>query len=141
MGEADPAEPNWQQSFNGSDYDRLLEIEQQCDSWGLFWAQTAVGSESWEVRNGEWPTQNVSLTFPLQPSCRDPYFRRRCGYCALNTLRSAEYGSKYPGWDVLTKITCLIGTSMPSTLIRKPEVFFFERVMRFVYKSYSCLSM
>lgn len=61
MGEADPAEPDWQQSFYGENYDRLLEIKNKVDPSGLFWAQTAVGSEGWAVKNGGWPTQNVSL--------------------------------------------------------------------------------
>jgi FAD/FMN-containing dehydrogenase len=60
MGEADPEEPNWQTAFYGEKYERLLEIKNRVDPWGLFWAQTAVGSEGWEVRNGGWPTQNVS---------------------------------------------------------------------------------
>ncbi|KAK3939191.1 6-hydroxy-D-nicotine oxidase [Diplogelasinospora grovesii] len=51
MNEGDPAEPNWQQAFFGEDnYDTLLGIKQDRDPWGLFWAQTTVGSEAWEVR-------------------------------------------------------------------------------------------
>lgn len=65
MGEADPAEPDWQQSFYGDNYERLLEIKQKWDRWDLFWAQTAVGSEGWEVRNNGWPTQNVSWVYML----------------------------------------------------------------------------
>lgn len=63
MGEADPAEPDWQTAFYGENYPRLLSIKQKWDPWGLFWAQTAVGSEGWEVQTPfpkEVPTQNVS---------------------------------------------------------------------------------
>jgi len=50
LNEGDPAEPNWQQSFFGDLYPRLLRIKQKRDPWGLFWAPTTVGSEGWEVR-------------------------------------------------------------------------------------------
>ncbi|KAI1493810.1 hypothetical protein F5X96DRAFT_686316 [Biscogniauxia mediterranea] len=50
MNEGDPGEPNWQQAFFGSNYDRLLEIKQRWDPWGLFWAPTTVDSEGWAVR-------------------------------------------------------------------------------------------
>jgi Berberine and berberine like len=63
MGEADPSEPHWQTAFYGENYARLLSVKQKWDPWGLFWAQTAVGSEGWEVKTpfpAELPTQNVS---------------------------------------------------------------------------------
>ncbi|KAI0381467.1 FAD-binding domain-containing protein [Hypomontagnella monticulosa] len=50
MNEGDPGEPNWQQAFYGSNYQRLLSIKQERDPWGLFWAPTTVGSEGWAVR-------------------------------------------------------------------------------------------
>ncbi|KAH8894749.1 hypothetical protein GQ53DRAFT_858410 [Thozetella sp. PMI_491] len=50
MNEGDPGEPNWQQSFYGDLYGKLLGIKRQRDPWGLFWAPTTVGSEAWEVR-------------------------------------------------------------------------------------------
>ncbi len=53
MNEGDPGEPNWQQSFYGDKYDRLLEIKRKWDPWGLFWAPTTVGSEGWEVRTSD----------------------------------------------------------------------------------------
>lgn len=68
MGEADPAEPNWQQAFYGTNYPRLLSIKNKWDPWGLFWAKTAVGSEGWEVQTpfqAQVPTQNVSRWVPL----------------------------------------------------------------------------
>jgi hypothetical protein len=63
MGEADPAEPNWQDAFYGSNYPRLLAIKQKWDPWGLLWVKTAVGSEGWQVQTPfpvQLPTQNVS---------------------------------------------------------------------------------
>jgi hypothetical protein len=50
MNEGDPGEPNWQQSFYGELYPRLLEIKRERDPWSVFWAPTTVGSEGWEVR-------------------------------------------------------------------------------------------
>lgn len=50
MNEGDPGEPDWQQTFYGPNYKRLLEIKQKRDPWGVFWATTTVGSEGWEVR-------------------------------------------------------------------------------------------
>ncbi|KAF8990551.1 hypothetical protein BDQ17DRAFT_1433708 [Cyathus striatus] len=47
LNEADINEPNWQDSFWGTKYDRLYEIKQKVDPWGLFYAPTAVGSEDW----------------------------------------------------------------------------------------------
>ncbi|KAE9362698.1 FAD-binding domain-containing protein [Stipitochalara longipes BDJ] len=64
MGEADPAEPNWQQAFYGAHYPRLLSIKNKWDPWGVFWAKTAVGSEGWEVQTPfpvQVPTQNGKL--------------------------------------------------------------------------------
>jgi hypothetical protein len=49
LNEGDPTEPNWQQAFFGNKYQKLLDIKQKRDPWGLFWAQTTVGSEVWEV--------------------------------------------------------------------------------------------
>ncbi|KAH6716547.1 hypothetical protein BKA61DRAFT_717939 [Leptodontidium sp. MPI-SDFR-AT-0119] len=51
MNEGDPREPNWQQSFYGDNYERLLEIKRVRDPWSVFWARTTVGSEMWEVRS------------------------------------------------------------------------------------------
>ncbi|CZR69696.1 related to isoamyl alcohol oxidase [Phialocephala subalpina] len=70
MGEADPAEPNWQVAFYGENYPRLLSIKNKWDPWGLFWAKTAAGSEGWEVRTPfpqEVPTQNASDLRFCQP--------------------------------------------------------------------------
>ncbi|KAK3347034.1 hypothetical protein B0T25DRAFT_584102 [Lasiosphaeria hispida] len=51
INEGDPAEPDWQNSFYGeANYGRLLGIKKKTDPWGVFWAQTTVGSEGWEVK-------------------------------------------------------------------------------------------
>ncbi|KAJ7898513.1 FAD binding domain-containing protein [Mycena olivaceomarginata] len=64
MNEADMQEPEWQQSFFGDHYPRLLHIKRQRDPWGVFWAPTTPGSEAWEVV--------VADGLPLQtgPLCR-----------------------------------------------------------------------
>lgn len=62
LNEADVQEPNWQQSFFGDQYQKLLEIKKKTDPWGLFWAPTTVGSEAWEVMTADGlPTQNGPL--------------------------------------------------------------------------------
>lgn len=66
MNEADVLEPNFQQSFFGANYARLVGIKEKWDPWGLFWAPATVGSEHWAVRtaDGE-PTQNGKLCSTL----------------------------------------------------------------------------
>ncbi|KAK0623903.1 hypothetical protein B0T14DRAFT_565220 [Immersiella caudata] len=49
INEGDPGEPDWQASFFGANYKGLLKIKRKRDPWGVFWAPTTVGSESWEV--------------------------------------------------------------------------------------------
>ncbi|KAL1899812.1 hypothetical protein Sste5346_002678 [Sporothrix stenoceras] len=64
MSEADILEPNFQQSFYGSDnYARLYAYKQKVDPWGLFYAPTAVGSEDWYITGQVEgiPTQNGQL--------------------------------------------------------------------------------
>ncbi|KAH8884410.1 isoamyl alcohol oxidase-like protein [Thozetella sp. PMI_491] len=63
MAEADINEPNFQQSFFGSNYDRLYSLKQQYDPNGLFYTPTGVGSEDWVVTGQvQWiPTQNGRL--------------------------------------------------------------------------------
>lgn len=61
--EADILEPDWQQSFFGSTYDRLYRFKQRIDHTGLFYAHHAVGSEDWHVTDQleGLPTQNGRL--------------------------------------------------------------------------------
>ncbi|KAH8784941.1 hypothetical protein F5883DRAFT_480222 [Diaporthe sp. PMI_573] len=62
LGESDAAEPNWQQSFWGSNYEQLLSIKQKYDPNDLFYARNAVGSENWNVETETGlPTQNGRL--------------------------------------------------------------------------------
>ncbi|KAI4861201.1 FAD-binding domain-containing protein [Hypoxylon rubiginosum] len=58
MNEGDPAEPNWQQAFYGTNYERLRRIKSERDPWGLFWAPTTPGSEAWAVS----PVDGVSVS-------------------------------------------------------------------------------
>lgn len=61
--EADVLEPDWQESFYGSAYERLYKFKQKIDPTGLFYAHKAVGSENWRV-TGQLeglPTQNGRL--------------------------------------------------------------------------------
>ena len=58
LNEADIQEPDWQTDFYGAKhYPKLLEIKKKWDPKGLFYATTAVGSEDWEVRDGEMGVQ------------------------------------------------------------------------------------
>ena len=62
INEADVQEPDWQTSFFGANYARLLEIKQARDPWQLFWAPATVGSEGWSVVTADGlPTQNGPL--------------------------------------------------------------------------------
>ncbi|KAF2753067.1 hypothetical protein EJ05DRAFT_490472 [Pseudovirgaria hyperparasitica] len=63
LNEAHIMEPEWQSSFYGEQYGRLKELKRKWDPWAVFYATTAVGSEDWEVRDGDqgvW-TQNGKL--------------------------------------------------------------------------------
>jgi FAD/FMN-containing dehydrogenase len=51
LNEADRMEPNWQQSFWGVNYARLLAIKKDMDPRANFWAHNAVGSEDWQVES------------------------------------------------------------------------------------------
>lgn len=62
LNEADRLEPNWQQSFWGDKYARLLGIKQELDRKNLFWAHHAVGSEGWQVESFDGlPNENGKL--------------------------------------------------------------------------------
>lgn len=62
LNEADRLEPNWQQSFWGDKYAKLLEIKKNYDKKDVFWAVNAVGSEGWTVESVDGlPNENGKL--------------------------------------------------------------------------------
>jgi FAD/FMN-containing dehydrogenase len=69
LNEGDRMEPNFQWSFYGSHYPKLLEIKQRYDPANLFYAHTAVGSEFFEVRTESGaPDENGKLCVNENPS-------------------------------------------------------------------------
>jgi hypothetical protein len=62
LNEADRLEPNWQQSFWGDKYSKLLAIKKEIDPKDVFWAVNAVGSEGWVVESVDGlPNENGRL--------------------------------------------------------------------------------
>jgi FAD/FMN-containing dehydrogenase len=53
LGEADAEEPNFQQSFYGTNYARLLSIKKKVDPKNVFWVRTGVGSEVMKVNTSD----------------------------------------------------------------------------------------
>jgi hypothetical protein len=49
LNEADRMEPDWQKSFWGDGYERLLGIKREMDRRDVFWVDKGVGSEGWRV--------------------------------------------------------------------------------------------
>ncbi|KAF8855701.1 FAD-binding domain-containing protein [Acephala macrosclerotiorum] len=49
INEAYVNEPDWQHTFWGDNYERLLEIKKKHDPWDVLWCHPCVGSEGWEV--------------------------------------------------------------------------------------------
>ncbi|KAF0636494.1 hypothetical protein FPSE5266_02824 [Fusarium pseudograminearum] len=49
INEADFQQPDWQDTFYGVNYDKLLQIKKKYDPKHLFYATVAVGSEQWDV--------------------------------------------------------------------------------------------
>ncbi|KAF9028960.1 hypothetical protein BGZ52_004980 [Haplosporangium bisporale] len=48
QNEADPNEPDWQESFFGTNYPRLRSVHDKYDPNGLFVCRRCVGSEDWD---------------------------------------------------------------------------------------------
>ncbi|KAI0165408.1 FAD binding domain protein [Hypoxylon sp. FL1284] len=48
MNEANFKQADWQMSFYGDNYGKLLAIKKKYDPGNVFWATTAVGSEAWQ---------------------------------------------------------------------------------------------
>lgn len=65
INEADAGEPEWQQTFYGDKYERLVGIKRARDPWSLFLAAVSPGMDEWEVRKPEGyeelPSQNGRL--------------------------------------------------------------------------------
>ena len=62
MSEADIQEPDFQQAFYGSNYERLYQLKQIYDPSFLFYTPTGVGSEQWKVQSLDGlPDQNGRL--------------------------------------------------------------------------------
>ena len=69
LSESDRLEPNFQWSFYGSYYPRLLKIKQKFDPRNIFWASTAVGSEFFQVESVDGlPNENGRLCKKTEPS-------------------------------------------------------------------------
>ncbi|KAF2657495.1 FAD-binding domain-containing protein, partial [Lophiostoma macrostomum CBS 122681] len=49
VNEGDLYEPNWQESYWGDKYPKLLELRKKWDPAGVFYTQTTPGTENWEV--------------------------------------------------------------------------------------------
>lgn len=68
LSEGDRLEPNFQWSFWGSFYPRLLEAKRKFDPFNLFWATGAVGSEFFNVRSVDGlPNENGKLCVNPKP--------------------------------------------------------------------------
>ena len=69
LSESDRMEPNFQWSFYGSYYPKLLALKQKFDAKNVFWAATAVGSEFWRVESVDGlPNENGPLCRKEEPS-------------------------------------------------------------------------
>jgi hypothetical protein len=69
LSESDRLEPNFQWSFCGSYYPRLLELKRKFDPKNVFWASTAVGSEFFQVESVDrLPNENGPLCKKMEPS-------------------------------------------------------------------------
>jgi Berberine and berberine like len=53
LGESDAEEPNFQTSFWGDNYSRLLKIKRAVDPKNVFWVRTGVGSEVMKVNTAD----------------------------------------------------------------------------------------
>lgn len=48
VNENNPAEPDWQRSFWGENYDRLVGIKRAVDPFDVLWCHPCVGNERWK---------------------------------------------------------------------------------------------
>jgi hypothetical protein len=62
LAEADRLEPSFGNAFWGTKYPRLLELKKKLDPYNVFYAATAVGSETWRVESVDGlPNENGKL--------------------------------------------------------------------------------
>ncbi|KAL4748730.1 hypothetical protein BDW72DRAFT_205342 [Aspergillus terricola var. indicus] len=52
LNEGNPNQEDWQRTFYGANYNRLLRVKRKYDPDGIFYALTGVGSESWIQTDG-----------------------------------------------------------------------------------------
>lgn len=52
LSESDPFQPNWQETFYGTNYQRLDSIKSKYDPNDIFYALGAVGSDRWAAEIG-----------------------------------------------------------------------------------------
>lgn len=50
LNEADVNQREWQETFYGPNYEKLLSVKRKYDPDGVLWAKTAVGSEGWDIQ-------------------------------------------------------------------------------------------
>jgi hypothetical protein len=90
MSEADRLEPDFKHAFYGGNYPRLLDIKKKYDPHDVFWAATAVGSDSWVlVTQDGLPTENGRLCRVKRPD--QPKETRRC--IQSEVLRAVQAGN------------------------------------------------
>ncbi|CAI6246121.1 unnamed protein product [Periconia digitata] len=65
VNEGDLNEPNWQFTYWGDKYPKLLEIRKKWDPEGVFYAKTTPGTEDWTVLETGTKLVSISVTFPL----------------------------------------------------------------------------
>ena len=53
VNEANAYQPDWQETFWGSNYPRLLKIKREMDPDDVFWCHPCVGNERWQEVDGQ----------------------------------------------------------------------------------------
>lgn len=65
VNEADPTEPEWQNTFYGDNYERLFALKRRWDPHGVFWYKNGIGSELWNAV-GDFGIENGVGQNPVQ---------------------------------------------------------------------------